>query len=248
MLTGAMLLRGYANGVFPMAYAADDPQLYWFDPPRRGILPVGGVHASRSLRRSLARDDWTADATPDFDAIVAACADRAETWINAPLRRLYRDLHAAGHAQALAVACNGKLAGGIFGITLGSAFFGESMFSARTNGSKMALVWISDHLARCGFRLFDTQYLTPHLASMGGIEISRRQYRARLAEALAQPADFHAQSLRSAECLLASLRQPPSFAPSPSPSSPMSLSSSTGASSPSGPIPSPPSGSAVSGS
>jgi len=238
MLTAAMLLKGYANGVFPMAHAADDPQLYWFDPPWRGILPVGGVHASRSLIRSLARGGWTADASPDFDAIVMACADRAETWINTPLRQLYRDLHAAGHAHALAVSQDGQLAGGIFGVTLAGAFFGESMFSTRRNGSKMALVWISDHLARCGFTLFDTQYLTPHLATMGGIEISRKQYRARLAQALAQTADFHTRPLRSAEALVESLRQP-----SPSPAS-----SSTGAASPSGPIPSPPSGSAVSGS
>ena len=175
MLTAAMLLKGYANGVFPMAHASDDPQLYWFDPPWRGILPIGRVHASRSLIRSLARGGWTANARPDFDAIVAACADRPETWINAPLRRLYRELHEAGHAHALAVMREGQLAGGIFGVTLAGAFFGESMFSTQTNGSKMALVWISDHLSQCGFTLFDTQYLTPHLATMGGVEISRRQ-------------------------------------------------------------------------
>lgn len=233
-----MLLKGYAGGVFPMAHAADDPQLYWFDPPRRGILPVGRVHASRSLIRSLARGGWSADASPDFDTIVAACANRPETWINAPLRRLYRDLHAAGHAHALAVMQDGELAGGIFGVTLAGAFFGESMFSTRTNGSKMALVWISDHLARCGFTLFDTQYLTPHLASMGGVEISRRQYRARLSQALSRRADFRAQPLRSAESLLESLPQPSSSLASSPPAAP----------SPSGPIPSPPSGSAVSGS
>lgn len=238
MLTTAMLLKGYANGVFPMACSADDPQLYWFDPPRRGILPLGRVHASRSLIRSLARGGWTADASPDFDAVVAGCANRPETWINAPLRRLYSDLHAEGHAQALTVMQDGRLAGGIFGVTLAGAFFGESMFSTRTNGSKMALVWISDHLARCGFSLFDTQYLTPHLARMGGIEISRHSYRARLGVALAKPAEFHARPLRSAESLLASLRQ----------SSGSASPSSTGVNSPSGPMPSPPSGSAVSGS
>ena len=237
MLTAAMLLQGYANGVFPMAYAADDPQLHWFDPPWRGILPVGRVHASRSLVRSLARGGWSADARPDFDRIVAACADRPETWINAPLRRLYAELHALGHAHALSVSLDGALAGGIFGVTLGGAFFGESMFSIRTNGSKMALVWISDHLARCGYKLFDTQYLTPHLATMGGAEISRHEYRMRLARALRQRAGFHARPLRSAEALLAVLRQPP-----------LSSSSSTGANAPSGAMPSPPSGSAVSGS
>ena len=197
------LLAGYAQGIFPMARAADDPQLYWFNPPRRGILPVGGVHMSRSLRRSLARGGWEADARPDFDRIVAHCADRPETWINAPLQNLYARLHKGGHAHALAVHQNGALAGGIFGVVLGGAFFGESMFSTRTNGSKMALVWLSDHLARCGFTLFDTQFLTPHLASMGGVEISREDYRARLAQALRQPADFHRRPLRPAAGLLA---------------------------------------------
>lgn len=167
---------------------------------------MGGVHVSRSLRRSLARDGWSADARPDFDQIVSGCANRAETWINAPLHRLYAELHRAGHAHALAVHRDGALAGGIFGVTLAGAFFGESMFSARSNGSKMALVWLSDHLARCGFTLFDTQYLTPHLARMGAIEVPRRDYQDRLRTALQQPANFHARPLLSAEDLLASLR------------------------------------------
>lgn len=233
------LLAGYAQGIFPMARAADDPRLYWFNPPFRGILPVGGVHMSRSLRRSLARGGWTADASPDFDRIVRHCADRPETWINAPLLQLYHRLHDSGHAQALAVYQDGALAGGIFGVTLGGAFFGESMFSTRTDGSKMALVWLSDHLSRCGFTLFDTQYLTPHLASMGGVEITREDYRARLAHALRQPADYHALPLRSAAELAARGGYSAASAPS---------SSSTGVVSPSGPMPSPPSGSAVSGS
>lgn len=205
-LSPRQLLAGYAHGIFPMALSADDPRLSWYDPPVRGVLPVGGVHASRSLRRSLARHDWRAEVAEDFDAIVGACADRAETWINAPLRTLYAQLHATGHAHALAVHCDGKLAGGLFGVSLGAAFFGESMFSARTDGSKMALVWLSDHLDRCGFLLCDTQYLTPHLASMGGVELTRRAYRARLAAALAQEADFRALRPRPADELADDLR------------------------------------------
>ncbi len=205
MLTAHQLLTGYANGVFPMAAAADDPQLYWYDPPHRGILPVGGVHAARSLRRRLRREDWTADAAPDFDAIVAACADRAETWINAPLARLYHQLHAAGHAHALSVHHAGRLAGGIFGVSLGGAFFGESMFSRQTDGSKMALVWLSQHLAGCGFVLFDTQYLTPHLARMGGQEIPRAAYRRLLERALRVRADFRTRQLPDAAGLLSAL-------------------------------------------
>ncbi|HRO14711.1 MAG TPA: leucyl/phenylalanyl-tRNA--protein transferase [Paracoccus sp. (in: a-proteobacteria)] len=232
MLTADQLLTGYASGVFPMAQSASNPQLYWFDPLWRGILPVGGIHASRSLRRSLRRDGWQASSRPCFDTIVAACAGRPETWINAPLRRLYAELYRRGHAHALAVLQEGQLAGGIFGVTLGAAFFGESMFSIRTNGSKMALVWLSDHLNRCGFTLFDTQYLTPHLASMGGIEISRAAYHRRLAAALSRRADFHAYPLPSAESLLASLSASPASISAPS----------------DGPMPSPPSGASESGS
>lgn len=207
MLTAAQLLSGYARGVFPMAESADDPQLYWFDPPMRGVLPVGGVHASRSLLRDLRRGGWSAHIDGDFDAVLAACADRDATWINAPLIRLYGDLHRAGHAEAMEIRHQGHFAGGIFGITLGGAFFGESMVSRRTNGSKMALIWMSSHLARCGFTLFDTQFLTPHLARMGGVEITRHRYRQQLARALGVQADFHAAALPDADQLWQEITQ-----------------------------------------
>ncbi|MCF3974737.1 leucyl/phenylalanyl-tRNA--protein transferase [Paracoccus salsus] len=207
MLTPAQLLSAYAQGFFPMAETADDPRLSWFDPPLRGIVPVGGVHASRSLLRDLRRGGWSAHLDGDFDAIVAACADRDVTWINATLARLYRDLHDAGHAHALEIRHEGGFAGGIFGVTLGAAFFGESMVSARTNGSKMALLWTSSHLARCGFSLFDTQFLTPHLSRMGGVEISRTAYRRRLRAALAKEADFGGAALLSADQLWQEITQ-----------------------------------------
>lgn len=184
MLTAGQLLSGYASGIFPMSESADDPDLYWVDPPRRGVLPVGGIRVSRSLARALRRGDWHATLNADFAGTVAACADRNETWINAPLTALYAQLHAAGHAHSVEVRQDGVLAGGVFGVSLGRAFFGESMFSARTNGSKLALHWLSIQLAACGFTLFDTQFLTPHLASLGGVEVSRAAYRRRLAEAL----------------------------------------------------------------
>lgn len=190
-----------------MAESAGDPRLYWFDPPHRGILPVGGVHAARSLTRDLRRGGWSAHLDADFDAVVAACAARDETWINAPLRRLYADLHAAGHAAALEVRHDGAFAGAIFGVTLGAAFFGESMVSARTNGSRMALIWLSSHLARCGFTLFDTQFLTPHLASMGGVEIPRADYLKRLSRALNAQADIHGAPLPSADQLWQEITQ-----------------------------------------
>lgn len=190
MLTPAQLLGGYAHGVFPMAESADDPRLLWFDPPMRGVLPVGGVHASRSLLRALKRGGWSAHIDGDFDMVVRACADREATWINGPLADLYHQLHLAGHAHALEVRHRGQFAGGIFGVTLGAAFFGESMVSAQKNGSKMALVWTSSQLRRCGFTLLDTQFLTPHLARMGGVEIPRITYRRNLGQALQCRADF----------------------------------------------------------
>ncbi|MDN5569209.1 MAG: leucyl/phenylalanyl-tRNA--protein transferase, partial [Paracoccus sp. (in: a-proteobacteria)] len=143
MLTPSQLLTGYARGVFPMAESAEDDQLYWFDPPMRGVLPIGGIHASRSLRRDLRKGGWSAHLDGDFNRIVAICADRDTTWINAPLAALYAKLHHAGHAHAVEIRHNGVFAGAMFGVTLGAAFFGESMVSARTNGSKMALLWAS---------------------------------------------------------------------------------------------------------
>ena len=207
MLTPQQLLAGYAQGIFPMAASADDPTLHWFDPLRRGVLPVGGVHASRSLLRDLRRGGWTAHLDGDFDAVVAACAARDETWINAPLSALYGQLHQMGHASALEIRHDGAFAGGIFGVTLGAAFFGESMVSARTNGSKMALVWMSSQLARTGFTLFDTQFLTPHLARMGGVEIPRATYRRQLGQALKTSADLTAEPLLSADQLWQEITQ-----------------------------------------
>lgn len=192
MLTPSQLLAGYARGVFPMAESADDDRLYWFDPPMRGVLPIGGVHASRSLLRDLRKGAWSAHLDCDFSRIVQVCADRDTTWINAPLAALYDKLHRVGHAHAIEIRKDGQFAGGMFGVTLGTAFFGESMVSGQTNGSKMALLWASDHLARCGFTLFDTQFITPHLARMGGTEISRKTYQGRLTIALKRQADFRA--------------------------------------------------------
>lgn len=202
MLSPAQLLSGYARGVFPMAESADDDRLYWFDPPFRGVLPVGGVHASRSLRRSLRRGGWSAHLDCDFAAIVAACAARETTWINAPLADLYQRLHAMGHAHAIEIRHDGRFAGGIFGVTLGGAFFGESMMSAQRDGSKMALIFTSALLRDRGFRLFDTQFLTPHLARMGGIEIPRATYRQQLARALRIPADLAGARMPDAQEVL----------------------------------------------
>lgn len=206
-LTAERLLFAYAQGVFPMAESATGSQLYWFDPPERGILPVGGVHVSRSMRRFLRQCSWTASVNRDFAGVVAGCADRPETWINGSLIALYDELHRLGHAHSLEVWEGDSLVGGTYGISLGGAFFAESMFSRRKNASKAALIWLSGHLRRRGFALWDTQYPTPHLASMGGLTISRADYRRRLARALDLPVAFGDDDLPDIQALLQEITQ-----------------------------------------
>jgi leucyl/phenylalanyl-tRNA--protein transferase len=189
-LTPELLLHGYAIGIFPMAEHRDDPEIFWVDPERRGIMPLDGFHISRSLARAMRRSTFEVRVNTDFDAVVAACADRADTWINAEITQLYSALHAMDHAHSLELWEDDTLVGGVYGVTLGAAFFGESMFSRRTNASKMALAALVDRLNRAGFTLFDTQFLTTHLASLGATEISRRTYHARLERAKAQSAEF----------------------------------------------------------
>lgn len=184
------MLAGYAKGIFPMAESRTGEELHWVDPSLRGILPLDRFHISRSLRRRLLRDAHEIRIDSGFSEIVVACADRPETWINEPLRRLYDALHMRGHAHSLGVWQEGTLTGGVFGVTLGRAFFGESMFSIRTDASKIALAYLVDRLLQAGFVLFDTQFLTPHLASLGAIEIPRADYHILLSEALEGSADF----------------------------------------------------------
>lgn len=194
-LTPELLLHAYASGVFPMADSRDDPEVYWVDPKRRGIFEVGGMHQSRSLRRAILRAPFDMRFNTDFAGVLDGCADRPETWINDTIRALYLELHAMGHAHSVECWQDGALVGGVYGVSLGRAFFGESMFSRRTNASKIALAYLNDRLARTGFTLFDTQFLTDHLASLGAIEISRAEYRQRLARALNGPADITALPL-----------------------------------------------------
>ena len=187
-LTPELLLRAYVSGIFPMAEHRDNPEVFWVDPRRRGILPLDRFHVSRSLARRMRRGGYDATLNADFAAVVDACADRPETWINDEIRRLYSGLHRMGHAHSLEIWRDGVLAGGVYGVAIGAAFFGESMFSRTTDGSKLALAHLTDHLRRCKFMLFDTQFITRHLISLGAEEISRARYRALLADALAQSA------------------------------------------------------------
>ena len=184
IITPELVLRGYAQGIFPMAETATSPDIFWLDPKRRGILPLDKFHVSRSLAKRMRSLPHKFAFNLDFTGVVRACADREETWINPTLFDLYHQLNAMGFAHSAEVWVNGKLYGGVLGITLNGAFFGETMFSNGVDGSKIALAHLTDHLTAKGFTLFDTQFLTDHLARLGGIEISRAEYRGMLERAL----------------------------------------------------------------
>jgi leucyl/phenylalanyl-tRNA--protein transferase len=191
-LSPALMLRAYAAGIFPMSEGADDPALFWVDPERRGIFPLDGFHVSRSLARRIRRGGFEVRVDTDFAATVEGCAAREPTWINAEIYRCYMALHAAGRAHSVEVWQDGTLAGGVFGVAIGGAFFGESMFSRRTDASKIALAHLVARLRHGGFSLFDTQFVTDHLESLGAIEVPRAHYREMLRDALSSEADFHA--------------------------------------------------------
>lgn len=173
-----------------MGEGRNSPRIDWIDPVMRGILPLDGLRISRSLRASIRRGDYTIRIDHDFPATMQNCAARDETWINDEIIALYTALHRAGHAHSVEVWEGARMVGGLYGVSLGAAFFGESMFSHRTDASKIALAWQVHRLRAGGFRLLDTQFLTPHLQSLGGVEIERAEYHARLDEALQQEADF----------------------------------------------------------
>lgn len=206
-LTPEVLLHGYSIGIFPMAEHRDDPEIFWVDPRRRGVLPLDGFHLSRSLAKDMRRTKFTVRFDQDFAGVVQGCADRVGTWINAEIYNLYNQLHRNGHAHSAEIWEDETLVGGVYGVTLGTAFFGESMFSRRTNGSKMALAALVDRLKRAGFTLFDTQFLTEHLASLGAVEITRAAYHAQLDLAKSGQADFTAPPLASLQDVVQRMTQ-----------------------------------------
>lgn len=193
VLTPDLLLRAYAAGVFPMSDSRDAPDVFWVDPRMRGIIPLNGFHISRSLRRHILRSPYQLRVNQDFAGTVQGCADREETWINGQIFDLYMQLHLSGFAHSLEVWDGAELVGGVYGVTLGAAFFGESMFSRRTDASKIALAYLVSRLRYGGFQLFDTQFVTDHLISLGAVEIPRAEYHKRLEKALNWDADFLAQ-------------------------------------------------------
>lgn len=196
-ITPQVLLKAYACGIFPMAESADDPGMFWVEPEYRGILPLDEFHISRSLKKTLRRDEFEVRINTRFDAVVTACSQstetRPKTWINKRIRELYSELHAMGHGHSVEAWQDGELVGGLYGIHLGAAFFGESMFSRRTDASKVALVHLAYQLIQGGFRLLDTQFTTPHLEKFGVTEVPREAYQEMLDEALKEEARFPAQ-------------------------------------------------------
>lgn len=196
-ITPELLLRAYSIGLFPMSESADDPSLFWVDPEKRGIIPLEGFHVPRRLARTVRRDRFDVRVDVDFDGVIAACAaeraSQSETWINGRIRAIYRELHRLGHVHTVECWREGRLVGGLYGVSLGRAFFGESMFHVETDASKVALCHLVARLRIGGYRLLDTQFQTEHLSQFGAVEIPRRRYRALLAQAIdGKPADWMA--------------------------------------------------------
>lgn len=192
-ITPEVLLRAYAVGIFPMAESADDPTLFWVEPEQRGVIPLRSFHVPDRLTRTVRGDGFTVTANRAFDEVIASCAGplpgRPETWINARIRELYGALHRQGHAHSIEAWESGRLVGGLYGVSLGAAFFGESMFHTARDASKVALVHLVARLARGRFRLLDTQYVTDHLRTFGAVEVPRRRYRGLLDAAITHEAD-----------------------------------------------------------
>lgn len=190
-ITPEILLRAYAIGLFPMAESADDPEIFWVEPEFRGILPLEGFHVSKSLMKTLRKKHFEIRVNTSFDAVIEACAaaapGRPSTWINGTIRSLYSALHRMGHAHSVEAWQNDELVGGLYGVSLGSAFFGESMFSRRTDASKVCLVHLVERLRSKGFTLLDTQFTTDHLKSFGAVDIPKEEYRGLLEAAMASP-------------------------------------------------------------
>ncbi|TCS08631.1 MULTISPECIES: leucyl/phenylalanyl-tRNA--protein transferase [unclassified Rhizobium] len=191
-ITPEILLRAYSIGLFPMAESADDPEIFWVEPDVRGVLPLDErFHVSKSLRKTIRRKPFDIRFNSDFDAVIVACAqetsDRPSTWINETIKTLYSALHRMGHAHSVEAWDDEELVGGLYGVSLGSAFFGESMFSRRTDASKICLVHLVERLREKHFTLLDTQFTTEHLKTFGAIDVPKADYALLLAEAMESP-------------------------------------------------------------
>jgi leucyl/phenylalanyl-tRNA--protein transferase len=190
-----LLLKAYATGVFPMAESADDPEVFWVRPEARGIIPLNAFHVPKSLRKTVRHGLFDIRIDSDFAGVIDACAEerdnRNSTWINAPIREAYIELHRIGNAHSVEAWREERLVGGLYGVTLGRAFFGESMFSRETDASKVCLVRLVERLRERKFTLLDTQFTTEHLKRFGAVDVPRRKYEMLLAEALESTAKFY---------------------------------------------------------
>lgn len=195
-ITPELIIRAYCAGIFPMAEDAGDDDLFWVSPEERGILPLDGFRFSKSLRKTMRKSGWDIRVDNDFEAVIEGCAtvgeDRNSTWINGTIRAVYGELFRRGVAHTVEVWDADELVGGLYGLAIGAAFFGESMFHRRTDASKAAMAHLVERLNAGGFQLLDTQFLTPHLASLGGIEVPRAEYEDRLGRATTLAADWTA--------------------------------------------------------
>jgi leucyl/phenylalanyl-tRNA--protein transferase len=213
-ITPEVLLKAYACGIFPMAESAEDPALYWIEPEQRGVVPLAGFHVPARLARTVRAERFTVLCNRDFEAVIDACAEpypgRSRTWINRRIRNLYLGLYGIGHCHTVEVYDGGELVGGLYGVSLGRTFFGESMFHRARDASKVALVHLVARLNAGGYRLLDTQFITDHLRTFGAVEVPRKQYHKLLAEALIGEADFAAlpldRSIPGAEALTLATR------------------------------------------
>jgi len=194
-ITPELLLQAYRIGVFPMGERRDDPKLYWLDPRLRAVLPLDAVHIPQRLKRTVRAGRFAVSADTAFADTVRACAEprpgHPESWINEPIVELYSELYRRGHAHSVECRIGGELVGGLYGVSIGAVFFGESMFSRVRDASKVALVHLAAGLIRGGFRLLDCQFMTEHLRGFGAVEVPRDEFRRLLVEAIDQPALFH---------------------------------------------------------
>ncbi len=214
-ITPDLLVRAYSVGLFPMAETAEDDRLFWVDPEQRGIFPLEGIRVSSSLAKTVRSDRFRVVADRDFDGVIAGCAeggraDRTDTWINRRIRQLFGELFRRGQVHTIEAYRDGVLVGGLYGMHVGAAFFGESMFHRATDASKVCLVHLAARLVAGGFTLLDAQFITPHLSSLGAVEVPRADYQRRLARAVAAEATFkppHLPETLKGEAALALVRQ-----------------------------------------
>lgn len=209
-ITPDLLLQAYRIGVFPMGERRDDPKLYWLDPRLRAVLPLDGFHLPKRLARTVRSGQFEVTADTAFLEVMRACAEprpgHPESWINDPILALYGELYERGHAHSVECRVDGKLVGGLYGVSVGAAFFGESMFSRERDASKVALVHLVARLIKGGFRLLDCQFMTEHLRGFGAIEVPRETFKAMLNEAVEAPADFQRELGPEDPCALVQAR------------------------------------------